>query len=60
MREKEPTDDTADDVAGRERDVDVEGLELSEAGRLQEDNRVTKDSVTAEDLSGPDDAVLSM
>jgi len=60
VREEEPADDAADDVACREGDVDVEGLGLAEAGGLEEDDRVAEDGVAAEDLGGPDDAVLSL
>lgn len=58
VREEEPADDAADDVAGGEGDVDVEGLDLAEAGGLEEDDRVAEDSVAAENLGGPDDTVL--
>lgn len=58
MREEEPADDPTDDVARGERDVEVEGLDLGEAGGLEEDDRVAENGVAAEDLGGPDDAVL--
>lgn len=58
MREEQPTNDTTDNVASSERDVEVEGLKLTKPCALEEDDRVLEDCVTAENLGGPDDAVL--
>lgn len=58
MWEEEPTDDAADNVACGKGDVKVEGLDLREAGRLEENDGVTENGVAAKDLSCPDDAVL--
>jgi hypothetical protein len=59
MREKKPADDTADNVACRKGDVDVKRLDLRKPCRFEKDNRVAEEGVAAEDLGGPDDAVLS-
>ncbi len=45
-------------VARRQGDVDVEGLQLGEAGGLEEDDGIAEDGIAAEDLGRPDDAVL--
>lgn len=58
MREEKPTDDTANDVARGERDVHVKGLELGKPSGLKENNGVSQNSVTAEDLRSPDHTVL--
>ena len=58
MRKEKPADYSADNVARRERDVDIKGLELSETCRLEENDRITKDGIAAKNLSGPDDAIL--
>lgn len=58
MWHEEPTAYTADDVAGRKRNVDVEGLEFGETGSFEEDDGVAEDGVSAEDLGGPYYAVL--
>ena len=55
---QELADNAADDVASRESDVNVEGLELGEAGSFQEDHRIAQNCVAAKDLSSPDDAIL--
>ncbi len=59
MREQEPADDATNDVASRQGNVDIECLKLRKARIFQEDDRVSKDRIATEDLSGPDDAVLS-
>lgn len=56
--EKEPTDDTADDVASGEGNVYIECLNLREAGCFEEDYGVTEDGIPTEVLSGPNNAVL--
>ena len=58
MREKEPAEDTTDDVASGKRDVEVERLDFGETSCLEEDDGVGDQGVAAEDLSGPDDTVL--
>ena len=58
MGEEEPADDAADNVAGGQRNVDIECLDFGEPCRLKEDHRVAQDGVAAEDLSGPNDTVL--
>ena len=58
MREKEPANNTTDDVASRKRDIDVKSLELGKARSFEKDNRVAEDGVPAEDLGGPDNAIL--
>ena len=58
MRKEEPADDATDYVAGGEGDVEVEGLDLGESSGLEEDNGVAENGVAAEDLRGPDNAVL--
>lgn len=58
MGKQKPADNTADDVARRQRDVDVESLDFREPGLLKEQHRVTEDGITAQDLCGPNDTVL--
>ena len=58
MREQKPANDAADNVACRKRNIDVERLEFRKARSFEKDDRVAKDGVAAEDLGGPDDAVL--
>lgn len=58
MREKEPTDNTTDDVACREGDVHVEGLKLGEACCFEEGNGVAEDGIATQDLGCPDDTIL--
>jgi hypothetical protein len=43
--EEQPADDAADDVAGGEGDIDVEGLEFGEAGGFEEDDGVAEDGI---------------
>ena len=53
MGKQKPANDATNNVAGGERDIDVEGLSLRESCRLKENNGIPKDGVAAEDLSGP-------
>ena len=59
MWEEEPADDAANDIACRQRNVDVKGLELAEACPFQKDDRVPEDCIAAENLSRPNNAVLA-
>ena len=59
MGEQEPTNDSADDITGRERDVDIEGLDFGKASSLEEDNGVAENRITAKDLCGPNNTVLN-
>ena len=58
MGKQKPANDATNNVAGGERDIDVEGLSLRESCRLKENNGIPKDGVAAEDLSGPDNTIL--
>jgi len=55
----EPADDTAHDIASGEGNVDVEGLHIGESGALEENDRVSENRVTTQDLGRPHDAVLA-
>lgn len=57
-RKQQPAKHDTHDVACRKGDVDVERLHFGEPCILEEDNTVAKDSVTTQDLCGPDDTVL--
>lgn len=59
VREQKPADDTADDVARRKGYIDIKCLDFCEACSFEEDNRVAKDGISAEDLGRPDNTVLS-
>lgn len=59
MREKEPTNHTANDVAGRKGDVEVERLDFGPSSGLEENDDEAKDRIAAENLGCPDDAVLT-
>lgn len=53
----EPRNHAADEVACRQRDVEVERLHLGPASSLHEHDSVAEDGVSAEDLGSPDDGV---
>lgn len=57
--EQEPADDTTDDIASRQGDVEVEGLNLRPARGLEEGNGISHQSIAAHDLGDPDNAILS-
>lgn len=58
MREEQPANHTANDVACRKGNVEVKGLDCRPASRLEEDDNEAKNRITAENLSRPDNAVL--
>ena len=58
VREKKPADNATNNVAGRQRDVDVEGLDFGEAGSFEEYDTVAEDGITTKDLRCPDNAIL--
>lgn len=58
MREKEPADYAANDVASRKRYVEVEGLNFSEACHFEKLHRISQYSISAQYLRSPYDAVL--
>lgn len=58
MREKKPTNDTADNVAGRKGNIEIERLDFGETGRLQKRDGVSNQGVSTEDLGCPNNTVL--
>lgn len=58
VREEEPGDNTADDVASGQRDVEVQRSNLGESCGLKEGDSISDESVATENLSSPDDTVL--
>jgi hypothetical protein len=59
VREQKPANDAADNVACGKGNVDVKRLEFRKARRFEKDDRVAEDGIAAEDLGGPNDAVLN-
>lgn len=57
-REQEPTDDSTDDVASRQCNVQVECCDRNKTCGFEEDDTVAKDCIPTEDLSSPDNTVL--
>ena len=57
MELTEPADHTADNIAGRQRNVQIQRLSLAKPGCLQKHDRVAEDGVSAKNLGGPNDAV---
>lgn len=58
MREKKPTNDTADNVTGRKGNIEIERLDFGETGRLQKRDGVGNQRVSTEDLGCPNNTVL--
>lgn len=56
--EKKPADYTTDDIACREGDVHVEGLDLGEACCFEEGHGIAENCIATKNLGCPYDAVL--
>lgn len=58
MRKEKATDDATNNVACGKGNIDVECLKFGKPRRLEKDDRVSKNRVSAEDLCRPDYAIL--
>ena len=54
----EPGNDTADDVAARQANVDVERVDLRKTCGLEKEHGKAENAIAAEDLCRPDHTVL--
>jgi hypothetical protein len=58
VREDKPTNNTADNITRRKRNVDIEGLKFTEPCSLEEDNGESEEGISTENLSCPYNTVL--